>query len=129
VIGDAADRDDLVAVGQLEASRVRAISDGDVGALADLLTEDYQHVHATGARTDKQRTLQLVAARPRTIKPRDPDIRLYGDIAVLNGLMVNLVPRDDGTDSEARLEVTQVARRTEAGWRFCSFHVTALPDQ
>ena len=123
------ERDDVAALGRLEATRVRAVSDGDIDTLAELLTEDYQHVHATGRRTDKPQTLAIVGERPRTIKPREPEVRVYGDVAVLNGPMVNVVPRDDGTTYEITLEVTQVARRSDAEWKFCSFHGTALPDQ
>ena len=77
-------------VAALEESRRAALAAGDIEALSDLIADDYVHVHATALIHDKAAMLNHVRKSPRTVAPRTPKIRVYGDFAILTGEMVNI---------------------------------------
>ena len=116
-------------VAALEESRRAALAAGDIEALSDLIADDYIHVHATALIHDKAAMLNHVRKSPRTVAPRTPKIRVYGDVAILTGEMVNIAPGSGGAEpSRTRLYATQVARKTEGKWKFISFQTTRIPD-
>lgn len=83
---------DEAEVAALEESRRAALAAGDIEALSDLFADDYVHVHATAVVHDKAAMLNHVRKSPRTVAPRSPKIRVYGDVAILTGEMVNIAP-------------------------------------
>jgi ketosteroid isomerase-like protein len=102
---------------------------GDIEALSDLIADDYVHVHATALIHNKAAMLDHVRKSPRTVAPRSPKIRVYGDFAILTGEMVNIAPGSGGAErSRTRLYATQVARKTNGKWKFISFQTTRIPD-
>jgi uncharacterized protein (TIGR02246 family) len=115
-------------VAVLEESRRAALAAGDIEALSDLIADDYIHVHATALIHDKAAMLNHVRKSPRTVAPRTPKIRVYGDFAILTGEMVNIAPGSSAEPSRTRLYATQVARKTEGKWKFISFQTTRIPD-
>jgi uncharacterized protein (TIGR02246 family) len=116
-------------VAALEESRRAALAAGDVEALSDLIADDYIHVHATALIHDKAAMLNHVRKSPRTVAPRTPKIRVYGDFAILTGEMVNIAPGSGGAEpSRTRLYATQVARKIDGKWKFISFQTTRIPD-
>jgi hypothetical protein len=110
--------DELLA---LEERRRAALAAGDAAALAELVSNDYVHCHATGVVHDKAQMMAHVSANPRRVAERTPDVRIYDGVALLTGDMTNINPT---TGEQVRLFVTQAARRFEDGWRFVSFHAT-----
>ena len=110
--------DELLA---LEARRRAALAAGDAAALAELVSDDYVHCHSTGLAHDKAQMIAHMVANPRRVAPRTPQVRVYGDVAVLTGEMTNVNP---ATGDQVSLFVTQVARRFGDGWRFVSFHAS-----
>lgn len=113
---------DLAAICALEGRRCDLISQGDIGGLAELLTDDYVHVHASGRVDDKAAALKSFAAVPRRCSRSELAVRLMGDVAVVVGPQVNVMPRGDDVPQEATLTVTTVLRRECDGWRMASFH-------
>jgi ketosteroid isomerase-like protein len=113
-------------VAALEESRRAALAAGDVEALSDLIADDYIHVHATALIHDKAAMLNHVRKSPRTVAPRTPKIRVYGDFT---GEMVNIAPGSGGAEpSRTRLYATQVARKIDGKWKFISFQTTRILD-
>ncbi|MFZ0527749.1 MAG: nuclear transport factor 2 family protein [Xanthobacteraceae bacterium] len=120
---------DEAEVAALEESRRAALAAGDIEALSDLFADDYVHVHATAVVHDKAAMLNHVRKSPRTVAPRSPKIRVYGDVAILTGEMVNIAPASGAAEpSRTRLYATQVARKIGDKWKFVSFQTTRIPD-
>lgn len=118
------DIDDLKA---LEARRCAAIAAGDTETLLSLLTEDYSHVHMTGALDDRAGHARAVAARPRQAIRGDLTIRLYGDLAVITGEQTNRTPDPSGgPPTEIQAYCHQVAVKSEGAWKFASVQLTPM---
>jgi ketosteroid isomerase-like protein len=116
-------------VAALEESRRAALAAGDIEALSDLVADDYVHVHATALIHDKAAMLNHVRKSPRSVAPRAPKIRVYGDFAILTGEMVNVAPASGGAEpAKTRLYATQVARKIGGRWKFISFQTTRIPE-
>ena len=109
----------LTAIRDLETRRCALISEGDLVGLAELLSDDYLHVHATGRLDGKADAIASFGRAPRRCWRRDLTVRLMGDTAVVVGPQVNLTP---GAAEEVVLMVTTVVRRSSQGWRLVSFH-------
>jgi hypothetical protein len=104
----------------LEDQRCRAISRGDLAVLEQLLDEELVHVHATGRFQGKEEYLSSLAGRPRTTTRGDLAVRVYGDAAVMTGVLVNSF--GDGEGKRATdLYATQVWVRRDGAWRLVSF--------
>jgi ketosteroid isomerase-like protein len=75
------------AIREREAARGRALVASDYAALADLVTDDLVHIHATGAIEDKQAYLAGLEAKLVFLSVSRPslDVRVYGSIAVMTG--------------------------------------------
>lgn len=118
---------DEAAVLDLEDRRLRAMEASDAEALLGLLRDDHVHVLANGVVIDKAGVAQSLRNVPRTVEPRKPQVRVYGDIAVMTGPQINH-EQINGETVIVRLFVTQVAQRTDGDWKFVSMHATRLPD-
>jgi ketosteroid isomerase-like protein len=116
-------------IAELERRRVDAINRQDLGALRALLADDYQHCHATAVVHTADESVAHIAKIARTIKARRPEIRVYGDAAVLTGELVNLIERPGEEQLEMTLWVTQVVHRTGGEWKFVSFQATKRAGQ
>ncbi len=113
----------------LEEHRRAALAAGDIEAFGELISDDYVHVHGTAVIHDKAGILNHVRKSPRTVDPRSPKIRVYGDVAVLTGEMVNVTAGAGGAaPTKVRLYATQVARKIGGKWKFVSFQTTRIPD-
>jgi hypothetical protein len=115
-------------VAELDRRRVACNNAGDGPGLRSLLSDDYQHVHTSGTRDTAEEFVAGVVRNKRQVEPRSPDIRLYGDSAVLTGPQVLHLPTPDGGERIMRMWVTQVAHRFESGWKLVSAHATLLPS-
>jgi ketosteroid isomerase-like protein len=118
--------DEVVA---LEKARLDALDRNDIDAIAQMMSEDLVHVHATGMVENRAQYLDGLRALPRRTKRENLHIILCGDqAAVLTGNVVNSLTRPGQTTLEqTRLIVTLVARREEGIWRFVSFHACRTP--
>lgn len=115
---DQSARDALLA---LEQRRIDAIGAADAAALTELLTDDYQHVHANGLVQELGDYVPAITAEKRTFRRGELAVRVYGDAAVLTGEQINIFP-----DRESIVVVTQVAARAGDIWRFASTHVSRI---
>jgi ketosteroid isomerase-like protein len=114
----------IAAVVDLETRRCAALAIRDPSALSALFTEDYVHCHANGAIQNKAEMLAYTAEHPRTVEPRNPNIRIFGDTAVITGEMINRVEKEGAEPTLSRLFVTQVASLIDGKWKFVSFQST-----
>lgn len=115
-------------VRELDRRRIEAVNQRDHDALAALLAKDYRHCHANAFIQSAGEFIELLASRPRRIEPRDPEIRVYPDVAVLTGEQWNVVQQPDGETVRSVIWVTQVAERVAGEWKFVWFQSTRIGD-
>lgn len=110
----------------LEQRRLRAITTGELTGLADMFAENFLQVHANGRVDDKAGNLARENGTPRRIDPRDPTVRILGDVAILTGEMIYRVGEGEAEVAN-RLYVTQVVTKEADGqWRFVSVQATKV---
>ena len=110
---------------KLDEQRMKAISDGDINAVAALIADDYIHVHATGEVMDKPGYLVYLQKNPRK-SWRAPDAKVithvYGDIAVMVGTQLN-----HSANGDSAFTLTLVWRKVGGTWKQVDAAYTALP--
>ncbi len=108
---------------EAQAARFAAMVAADTEALADTLADDLSYSHTTGWTETKSEFLSTVASGTldyRSATPRDVEVRLYDDIAVITGLSdLELLVRGDPKSLTIRF--LEVSRRTDAGWRLVAW--------
>ena len=109
---------------ELERRRCAAIGRGDLKALRDCLAEDYLHVFGDGRSCDREAYVEVIAASPREPERSDLRVRLYDNVAVLTGDLLNRIWQPGGGLRVVATVATQVAVRTDGKWRFVSFQLT-----
>ncbi|MFD1625977.1 nuclear transport factor 2 family protein [Azospirillum griseum] len=118
---------DKAAILALEDARQRAMIAADWGALADLLADDYLHIHTTGVIQTRQDLLDYVKGGLKFVAiTRDHlRLRLFGDTAILTGDMVNTVLGPQGGDPIVVSSIcTQVWLKRDGVWKEVSFQST-----
>jgi ketosteroid isomerase-like protein len=112
---------------ELENARCRALVEGDLGALGELVDEQLVHIHATGQVDDKHGYLRMVETAIRFLKVerQDLQVRVYADVAVATGrLLQNIEFRVTGEHREMNAIATQIWLRRDSTWRQISFQAT-----
>ncbi len=104
-----------------EMERCRALSEQDWEALAGLLADDLTHVHMPGRLEDKAAYLAGIKGRPRRAERRDLRVRLYGETAVMTGVLVN--HRELGAEEAM---VTQVWVRRGGRWQMVAYQAARI---
>lgn len=126
---DEATRAQILAV---EATRQKALVDGDLDTLAEIFDDSLLHIHAPGLTHDKAQLLEHVAKRRAYIDVSRGDliVRVLGegqDVAVVTGRVINHMRTPEGGERTLAGPATQVLQRDADGvWRFVSFQMT--PD-
>jgi hypothetical protein len=125
----APDVDQLLA---LEALRRRSLVERDFDTLGQLFTGDLTYVHSLGTVQDRATYLDYVRGPMRFLSIERPslDVKLYGDVAVMTGPMVNTITAPRLVQPlEVSAFVTQVWKRGgESGWQIANFQATRLPE-
>ena len=120
----AADTPDEAAIRQLNDDYLRSFLKSDVARYRELLTEDFRAVLSDGRMIDKAEFLRQAAVPPQVTGFRLEEvlIRVYGDTAVVNGLV--RYARPDGTPVLTRYTDTFV--RTQGNWRVVAAQLTRV---
>ncbi len=105
-----------------EAERVRAISEQDWPALEAVLSDDYTHVHMPGRLEDKKTYVDDQKPRPRITERRDLKVRVYGDTAVMTGIMINRPPKGETVEAM----VTQTWVKNGGVWQCAAFQASRI---
>lgn len=109
----------------LEERRCKAIAEVDVDELRDVLADDYVHIYGSGETSGKEAYIQAITAAPRVPERSKLLVRLYGDIAIITGDLLNRITRPDGEVRIVDAVATQVAQKQDGTWRFVSCQLTA----
>lgn len=113
----------------LEEQRCKALTSGDVDALGALVSEDLVHIHGNGHMDGKTDYLYGVANKYKfhSIERGDLKIRVYGDFAVVNGPLQQVVSVN-GVDKLNNISavVTQTWVRDGSTWKQSTCHMGFL---
>lgn len=125
-----ADNDSLVEqeIKQLEYFLVGLLEKGDIATYAGYLTDDYVRIAANGAISTKEQVLNdfQQATAKVTMKPHDLQVRVYGNTAILRGIL-DLETRSGDQVTKRTSIITKVFIKRDAGWYMASLQGTALP--
>ena len=114
------------AIGALEQARCDAIGAADSEALGRVLHPGYTHVTGRGGTMNRQQYIDWIGERRRRHERGELQIQRFGDTAVIHGPLTNHLSTDDGGTRLVETFVTQVAHRSNGGWRFVAFHITPI---
>lgn len=112
----------------LELRRCALVAAGDIDAVAELLVEDYVHVHGNGVASDKADYLNWIRESPREQTRDNLKVRFYDGVAILNGDIVNRIQYKNQGLRVIHAYVTQVLVRRENRWKFVQWHIAPKSD-
>ncbi len=112
----------------VDSRRFEAMVRRDREALDRLLADDLTYTHSTGQVETKAQFLASIAAGGlvyRSIQPRDVQVRLFGDVAVLTG-QADLGVRAGERDLDLAVRFTSVYVRRDGEWRMAAWQSTRI---
>lgn len=114
-----------------QAARLKATIDADIEALETFLAEDLTYGHNTGWVETKSQYLATVESGTLdylSATPRDVEVRIYGDIAVITGL-ADLTGLLRGEPVALTIRFLEVSRRVGESWQLTAWQsVKATAD-
>jgi ketosteroid isomerase-like protein len=116
--------DDVQALLDLEKRRCAAIAAADGATLASMLADDYVHIHMNGFEDDRKGHVEKVVKNPRRTERGEIKVRIFGDVALLNGPATNHAKKPDGSDVVVHAAAQQVLVRRPQGWIYVLTHMT-----
>ena len=112
----------------VDSRRFEAMVRRDREALDRLLTDDLTYTHSTGQVETKAQFLASIASGAfvyTSIQPRDVQVRLSGDVAVLTG-RADLRVRAQERDLDLAVRFTSVYVRRDGEWRMAAWQSTRI---
>lgn len=110
-----------------EAKRCGALIEADFAVLAELMSDDLVHVHATGGVDDKTSYLAGIEEKLEFLEASRPEtqVRVFGPIAIASGpLLQRIRITQQDIVVEMKAFATLVWRFEGDKWRVCSFQAT-----
>jgi len=107
------------------------VSQADVTILEMMLSDAYQHIHATALVETKAQFLEAFKNGTRKydpIKIEDANVRLFGNVAIVTGKF-NLKAFARGKTIEGVNRFNLVLTKTAKGMQVVSFQATGIPQQ
>jgi ketosteroid isomerase-like protein len=111
-----------------EAKRWELMLNADTDALADLLSDDLQFIHASGLKDSKEPYLEAIRAGTvtyRSASSRIETVTCLGDHAFIASGVVDMQATVRGIDRDLHSLFTVVWRREQSAWRLVSHQTTA----
>ncbi len=113
-----------------ERRRGEALVARDFVALRQIVASDIRHTHTRGVTDDFESYFHFVENELSFLAASrgELEVRLIGDVAVMQGAMKNLVlPKGRSEPLETAAEVLQVWQWRDERWQMISFQSTNLP--
>ena len=117
-------------VREANTRRFAAMVRADAAELGRLLADDLTYVHSTGELNDKAQFLASIASQAtqyRAIEPRETDVRVYGETAVVTGRAAIKVTAK-GQDLAFVARYSAVYVRREGAWKLAAWQSTRIPE-
>jgi uncharacterized protein (TIGR02246 family) len=115
----------------LEAQAIQAAQKNDPSFLEQHATDDYVGITGMGDMVTKSQVVQDMRSgkmRYQSLQPRDMNVRVYGNTAIVNGdSSINLVR--DGKPISGDFRYTRVWVKQDGGWKIASFESTPIQPQ
>lgn len=108
-----------------EAERCRAIYEQDWAVLEPMMSDDLSYVHMPGRIENKAQYLAGVKSRPRKVEREDLKVRVYGNTAVMTGIMINRPPNAESVTAR----VTQTWVKDGPGWKMVAFQASRIVEE
>jgi len=108
---------------EFQSARFRAMVDVDMERLEEFLADDLSYSHTTGWTETKSEFLSTVESGKIdyvSVTPRDVEVRIYGDIAVITGLSGMQVAVGDQPVSFT-IRFLDVSRRVGDSWQLIAW--------
>ena len=102
-----------------QSSRISAMIGADIGKLNDLLTYDLTYAHTTGWTETKAGYIETIKSGKInyvSFVPKDVEVRIYGEIAVLTGKVDVNLGRTDFT-----IRFLEVQRKEDGFWKLTAW--------
>ncbi|GAB4194864.1 MAG: hypothetical protein OHK0057_22350 [Thermoflexibacter sp.] len=112
-----------------EKARVKATLTADTKKLEQMLAEEVVWIHSSGKRDSKATYIQAIAegkARYKTMSVEQSEARIYGEVAITNGVLEFESIATDGTITQVRTLFTCVYRKRKGNWQVVSWQTTRL---
>ena len=112
---------------KLEARRQKATIDLDYAELDKILSEDLIFINGKGRKLDRIGHYAFLRDTVRTtaIERASPEIRLYGDAALMHGdITYYFTELDSGAKKSLTVRLSQVWARQDGAWKQTLYHVT-----
>ncbi len=113
---------------KLEFYLADLIEKGDVDTYAGYLADDYVRIAANGILSTKEEIIGgMKKARTQvSMKPHDLNVRVYGNTAILRGVL-DLETKSGDTVTKSRSMITKVFIKKDGKWYMASLQGTPLP--
>ena len=106
-----------------QSARFQAMIDGDLPTLSDLLLDDLHYSHTRGDVETKSQFLSTIESNRIDYlgaEPRDVEVRVFGDTAVITGLSdMDLTVR--GERMVFTIRFLEVSRKDDSGWKLLAW--------
>ena len=114
-----------------QLARFKAMIEEDTETLDDFLADDLTYTHTNGLSETKSGFLATVKSRSIdyvAMVPRNVEVRVYGDVAVMTGLAD--VQGDVGERTfKFTLRFLDVSRRVDDNWQLVAWQSVRLPEE
>lgn len=116
-------------VSKAETAWARAIEKTDAAALERILADDLVYAHSTGLVETKQqyiKSMQSGNQKYASVQPVNPNVRVYGDTAVVNS-KVRMTGATKGQPFDNELLLIHVWVKKQGRWQLVAHQTTRLP--
>ena len=113
-----------------QSARLKAMIDADIDALEKYLADDLTYSHTTGWTETKSEFLSTVESKTidyMSVTPRDVEVRIYGDVAVMTGLSGMQGAIGDRPVSFT-IRFLDVSKRVGDSWQLVAWQSVRLPE-
>jgi ketosteroid isomerase-like protein len=108
----------------LEKKRFKAMTEGNVELLDQLISDDLYYIHSSGEVDTKDNFIGAIKDGSRNyggILINESKIRIYGDAAIINGICTYERKTPDGSPNDLQLKYTSVYANLAGDWKFVSW--------
>lgn len=113
-----------------QSERFAAMVEADIDRLDEILADELSYAHTTGWVETKEQFIQTVASGVldyQAMVPRDTDVRIYGEIAVITGFC-DLQGLLRGEPVSLTIRFLDVSRRVGDAWQLVAWQSTRVPE-
>lgn len=115
---------------EFQSARFKAMIEEDIESLEDYLADDLTYTHTTGRTESKSDFLSTIESREIdyiSVVPRNVEVRIYGDLAVMTGLAeIHGALRDKEVSFTMRF--LDVSRRADDSWQLVAWQSVRIPE-